>query len=328
MNKFVPTSLKLWAVPFALIIAVPFTAHAKVMGLKVDEPVDTASIMPEANIKSGLMPNLTVNFQLNSTLGPEETAYYAKIVEKMLSDMPKKIQLEGEERHLLSGSNQYDTLKVVAYLPPVNEEISDNPLNKVVKKFDISFELPREKKLERVIATAKTGQAIVVEQKDSYETFMAKVGIMKDGGDISASAVPLPPIQEPEEPSKKVESSVKTSTVSAGKVTPKKALEKPKAVVKIKPVELTYFDANSDFISAHQKSFDAFVAQFKSSGQNHLSVITQTMASPFTPWADVRDARVTHLKELLQSAGVDVSKVKFSFVHLKSISKQTVLLEI
>ncbi|MFT7144390.1 MAG: hypothetical protein ACI9TY_001615 [Alphaproteobacteria bacterium] len=318
MNIYVPIK-KFSIVPLALACCVPLLAFAR----EGDKKMDTSSVMPAQNVKNILMPNLTVNFQLNSTLGSKETAYYSNIVEKILADLPRKIDLQGEEADLLSGSNRYDTLKVIAYLPPTGEEVSDDPLNKITKSFDISFELPREKKLKRLASANSENDLVVVDRKDSYANFMAKVGLIKDGEDISASAMPVAPIIPIEEV--KADAGAESVKVVAKKVDKNTATNQvKKPVVPIQTITLKYFDNGTDFVKEQTDDLEKWAKSIKLSATKDLKIITQTAGSPFETWGDVLTVRMKRLEIFLKAHGVDLAKLKVNYIHLKSTGRQSI----
>lgn len=299
-------------VPLVLATLMPWLAEA------VDP--DTKNIMPAQNIKKVLMPNLTVNFQLNSTLGSKETAYYSRIVEKMLEDMPRKLKLEGDESNLLSGSNNYDTLKIVAYLPPVDEELSDNPLNKIVKRFDISFELPRAKKLER-LANATTDETAVINQNNSYTEFMSEVGLMSAG--VSPTDVMKASTLSPVMDKSVIENVVKSASDLPA------VQGKTKPIVKVKKdLILKYFDNSSTLSQVQKDKLDTLAGIIKNTAIQNIKITTQTAASPFELWTEVRDLRVKYLTKTLKKMGVTLDKLNVSFIHLKSQGRQFIRLDL
>lgn len=285
--------------------AVPLVVSAQ-------EAVETRAILPQNTQKSMLTPNLAVNFQLNSTLGDKETEYYARIVEKILKSLPKKIALEGDERHLLSGSHRFDTLKVIAYFPSKGEEKSDDPFNKITKFYNIEFELPKEKKLQRL---SKLGdeEPTIIERQESLDDFLAQVnteisGKFKQAEDISKSIQPVVPIQP--------------VTAQANSKKSKVAKTAPSAVVR--QVHLDYFDNEIAFKPDQIGHLKRFASSLKGEKVQKVRVVTQTASSPFASWEEVQDNRVDELMRLFKAQGVDVGSIDFSFIHVKSTFKQSI----
>jgi hypothetical protein len=276
---------------------------------------DTRSILPENTQKSMLIPNLAINFQLNSTLGEKETEYYARIVEKILANLPKKITLEGEERHLLSGSKKYDSLKVVAYFPAKGEERADDPFNKITKMYNIEFELPKEKKLKRIALAANGTPETLIERQGSFQEFLAKVSTGTASvsstivsQDISNSVQPIVPLQ---------------TAVNSMQKNLKSPIQKP-TIQLMRRINLNYFDANVDFKSAQMVDLKKFAQSVKSEKVQKIRVVTHTAPSPFSPWTEIQENRIQALMRTLKNEGVDVNGLEFSFIHMKSTYKQSI----
>ncbi|MAI07497.1 MAG: hypothetical protein CMF61_00925 [Magnetococcales bacterium] len=270
----------------------------------------TREIMPENTQKSILMPNLAVNFQLNSTLGEKETEYYARVVEKILNSLPKKLVLEGDERHLLSGSNKFDTLKVVAYLPAQGEERSDDPFNKIAKTYNIEFELPREKKLER-LAKAGDEKPSIVEVQEGLDSFLNRVN-----GELSVD-------ESSESDVSKTQEVGQLSAVDTAAVVEK--TEKVSTAQNIlREVNLNYYDNEVAFGLGQMDVFKKFAQSVKSSKVQKMRLVAQTASSPFSSWEEVQGNRIKNIMRLLKDEGVDVGAIEFSFIKMKSNFKQSI----
>ncbi len=286
---------------------------------------ETKAVMPAQTQKSMLTPNLTVNFQLNSTLGEKETAYYAKIVDRILKGLPKKIELDGDERDLLSGSDVYDTLKVVAYFPTSGEERADDPFNKIAKTYNIQFELPKENRLKRLVKSGDVSPTMVV-SKVSLDEFMAQQGEGALASDVSKTAEELAAVtttaqaaQLPAVESAKV--AAKTAAVQKSKVAEVKVV-KPKVVLQKARLDF-YGDEQS--LSGMQEALVKKLAQsYKSSGAQTLKVVTASAPTPFTKWQDVRDSRLKAIQDIFSAHGVKLTPKNVNYVHVRSTLKQYV----
>lgn len=285
---------------------------------------ETRAILPENTQPSALMPNLAVNFQLNSTLGEKETEYYARIVEKILKSLPKKLVLEGEEKHLLSGSNKFDTLKVVAYLPAQGEEKSDDPFNKIAKTYNIQFELPREKKLKRLVKAGDEPPTIVEVQED-LDDFLNRVdGAVSveekttrtdssEGETKQLEAVSTANVVEKNEAKQQELKSEKQNAL------PKK-VEKPKVLKR--DLYLNYYDNEIAFGLSQMDEFKKFAKSVKSENVLNIQLISQTAPSPFSSWQEIQSDRVNYIRQLLKEEGVNVDSIDFSLIKTKSTFKQ------
>ena len=280
----------------------------------------TREIMPENTQKSILMPNLAINFQLNSTLGEKETEYYARIVEKVLNSLPKKLVLEGDEKHLLSGSNKFDTLKVVAYLPAQGEERSDDPFNKIAKTYNIQFELPKEKKLER-LAKAGDEKPSIVEVQEGLDSFLNRVN-----REVSVNESSVSDVSKTQEVGQLlavdtaavVEKTEKVSTAQIDKTSQKPA--KPQNI--LREVNLNYYDNEVAFGLGQMDLFKKFAQSVKSEKVQKMRLVAQTASSPFSSWEEVQNNRIKNIMRLLKDEGVDVGAIEFSFIKMKSNFKQ------
>lgn len=284
---------------------------------------ETRAILPENTQQSILMPNLAVNFQLNSTLGEKETEYYARIVEKILNGLPKNLVLEGDERHLLSGSNKFDTLKVVAYLPAQGEEKSDDPFNKIAKTYNIQFELPREKKLERLANSDGTPPSIV-EVQEELNDFLSRVDKEVSQTSVTESGVSDADVAEKLDTvvtADVVEKVEKKENVPAVQVVQKPSEPvKPKNV--IREVNLNFYDNEVVFGLSQMDMFKKFAQSVKSQKVQKIRMVTQTAPSPFSSWEEVQDDRIRNIKRLLKDEGVNVGSIEFSLIKMKSTFKQ------
>ena len=284
---------------------------------------ETKAVMPAQTQKSMLTPNLTVNFQLNSTLGEKETAYYAKIVDRILKGLPKKIELDGDERDLLSGSDVYDTLKVVAYFPTSGEERADDPFNKIAKTYNIQFELPKENRLKRLVRSGDVSPTMVV-SKVSLDEFMAQQGEEALASEVSKTAKELveattQAAQLPAVESAKV--AAKTAAVQKSKVAEVKVV-KPKVVLQKARLDF-YGDEQS--LSGMQEALVKKLAQsYKSSGAQTLKIVTASAPTPFTKWQDVRDSRLKAIQDIFSAYGVKLTPKNVNYVHVRSTLKQYV----
>ena len=308
---------------FLSLITLGATAHAQEAA---DSALaETKAVMPAQTQKSMLTPNLTVNFQLNSTLGEKETAYYAKIVDRILKGLPKKIELDGDERDLLSGSDVYDTLKVVAYFPTSGEERADDPFNKIAKTYNIQFELPKENRLKRLVKSGDVSPTMVV-SKVSLDEFMAQQGEGALASDVSKTAEELAAVtttaqaaQLPAVESAKV--AAKTAAVQKSKVAEVKVV-KPKVVLQKARLDF-YGDEQS--LSGMQEALVKKLAQsYKSSGAQTLKVVTASAPTPFTKWQDVRDSRLKAIQDIFSAHGVKLTPKNVNYVHVRSTLKQYV----
>ena len=308
---------------FLSLITLGATAHAQEAA---DSALaETKAVMPAQTQKSMLKPNLTVNFQLNSTLGEKETAYYAKIVDRILKGLPKKIELDGDERDLLSGSDVYDTLKVVAYFPTSGEERADDPFNKIAKTYNIQFELPKENRLKRLVKSGDVSPTMVV-SKVSLDEFMAQQGEGALASDVSKTAEELAAVtttaqaaQLPAVESAKV--AAKTAAVQKSKVAEVKVV-KPKVVLQKARLDF-YGDEQS--LSGMQEALVKKLAQsYKSSGAQTLKVVTASAPTPFTKWQDVRDSRLKAIQDIFSAHGVKLTPKNVNYVHVRSTLKQYV----
>ena len=311
----------LYVTTFLSLITLGATAHAQ-------ETADfalaeTKAVMPAQTQKSMLTPNLTVNFQLNSTLGEKETAYYAKIVDRILKGLPKKIELDGDERDLLSGSDVYDTLKVVAYFPTSGEERADDPFNKIAKTYNIQFELPKENRLKRLVRSGDVSPTMVV-SKVSLDEFMAQQGEEALASEVSKTAKELveattQAAQLPAVESAKV--AAKTAAVQKSKVAEVKVV-KPKVVLQKARLDF-YGDEQS--LSGMQEALVKKLAQsYKSSGAQTLKIVTASAPTPFTKWQDVRDSRLKAIQDIFSAYGVKLTPKNVNYVHVRSTLKQYV----
>lgn len=284
--------------------------------------MDTRSILPENTQKSILMPNLAINFQLNSTLGEKETEYYARIVEKILADLPKKIVLEGDERHLLSGSKKYDTLKVIAYFPANGEERSDDPFNKITKIYNIQFELPKESKLKRIASEDEGELPSIVERQENFEDFLTKMNkaIMDTSQTDIAEGTPEVILKSPQQ----LVSSISNNQVKVEPIAEKKIEKQNTSVNIIRQIHLNYFDADNSFKPSQAEDFKRFIKSIKDEKPQKIRVVTQTAANPFMPWKQIQENRVNALMRALKSEGVDTAGLEFSFIYMKSTFKQSV----
>lgn len=308
---------------FLSLITLGATAHAQEAA---DSALaETKAVMPAQTQKSMLTPNLTVNFQLNSTLGEKETAYYAKIVDRILKGLPKKIELDGDERDLLSGSDVYDTLKVVAYFPTSGEERADDPFNKIAKTYNIQFELPKENRLKRLVKSGDVSPTMVV-SKVSLDEFMAQQGEGALASDVSKTAEELAAVtttaqaaQLPAVESAKV--AAKTAAVQKSKVAEVKVV-KPKVVLQKARLDF-YGDEQS--LSGMQEALVKKLAQsYKSSGAQTLEIVTASAPTPFTKWQDVRDSRLKAIQDIFSTHGVKLTPKNVNYVHVRSTLKQYV----
>lgn len=141
------------------------------------ETEDTGGIgytADEANAtEAAKVPNLTINFSLNSVADPETTQYYTQIVEELLRGLPRKVSLAGDPASLVQTEPVYDHLKVVSYLPKPGTD--PNGLSeKDIRYFTVEFEVPEG--LVNLIELDELppgveGQSIVV-HKGKYEDFV------------------------------------------------------------------------------------------------------------------------------------------------------------
>ncbi|MEC8466783.1 MAG: hypothetical protein VXY83_00345 [Pseudomonadota bacterium] len=303
------------------LITLGATAHA-------EEAADSAlaetkAVMPAQTQKSMLTPNLTVNFQLNSTLGEKETAYYAKIVDRILKGLPKKIELDGDERDLLSGSDVYDTLKVVAYFPTSGEERADDPFNKIAKTYNIQFELPKENRLKRLVKSGDVSPTMVV-SKVSLDEFMAQQGEGALASEVSKTAEELvsattQAAQLPAVESAKV--AAKTAAVQKSKVAEVKVV-KPKVV--LQKARLDFYGDEQSLNSIQESLVKKLARSYKSSGAQTLKIVTASAPTPFTKWQDVRDSRLKAIQDIFSAHGVKLTPKNVNYVHVRSTLKQYV----
>ncbi|MEC8066592.1 MAG: hypothetical protein VX154_01895 [Pseudomonadota bacterium] len=303
------------------LITLGATAHA-------EEAADSAlaetkAVMPAQTQKSMLTPNLTVNFQLNSTLGEKETAYYAKIVDRILKGLPKKIELDGDERDLLSGSDIYDTLKVVAYFPTSGEERADDPFNKIAKTYNIQFELPKENRLKRLVKSGDASPTMVV-SKVSLDEFMAQQGEGASASEVSKTSEELvaattQAAQLPAVESAKV--AAKTAAVQKSKVAEVKVV-KPKVV--LQKARLDFYGDEQSLSGMQEALVKKLAESYKSSGSQTLKVVTASAPTPFTKWQDVRDSRLKAIQDIFSAYGVKLTPKNVNYVHVRSTLKQYV----
>lgn len=306
---------------FLSLITLGATAHA-------EEAADSAlaetkAVMPAQTQKSMLTPNLTVNFQLNSTLGEKETAYYAKIVDRILKGLPKKIELDGDERDLLSGSDIYDTLKVVAYFPTSGEERADDPFNKIAKTYNIQFELPKENRLKRLVKSGDASPTMVV-SKVSLDEFMAQQGEGASASEVSKTSEELvaattQAAQLPAVESAKV--AAKTAAVQKSKVAEVKVV-KPKVV--LQKARLDFYGDEQSLSGMQEALVKKLAESYKSSGSQTLKVVTASAPTPFTKWQDVRDSRLKAIQDIFSAYGVKLTPKNVNYVHVRSTLKQYV----
>lgn len=305
--------------PFLLGSVFSCGAWAQAQSTTTATVTGTAAALPSAVSAPILVPNLTVNFKLNSTLGEKETAYYTKIVERILESLPKEITLTPEESNLLSGSGQYDTLKVIAYLPPSDEKIANNPLNKITKTFDIQFELPKERRLARLSREDETGRTFV-EMEGSAEAFLTGEKAATETGDaplnlnaVETAAATQVEIATPKTPEEVAEAAIKKPSSLSATQTQKLSLE--------------YFDDSSAYASKDDAQFSKLVNSLKAKGKGKVHVVTSTLASPFYSWQSVRDKRIEALMEKLKNAGISLDNFEFSLIHVSSALRQNIQFE-
>lgn len=185
MSKPIQTLLFLGA--FALSFM-----HLKLNAEVVNKPSNSVGYeaAPGAEItETAKVPNLTVNFSLNSVADPATTQYYTQIVEEMLRNLPRKVSLSGDPASLVQTEPVYDHLKVVSYLPKADTD--PNSLSeKDIRYFTVEFEVPEGLvNLTEVddLPPGVESQSIVV-HKGKYEDFVDI--LYNDGTRTSASTAP------------------------------------------------------------------------------------------------------------------------------------------
>ncbi len=137
------------------------------------QPANTVGYEAASETEVASVPNLTVNFSLNSVADPETTQYYTQIVEEMLRNLPRKVSLTGDPASLVQTEPVYDHLKVVSYLPKANTD-PNGLAEKDIRYFTVEFEVPEG--LVNLIEVEDLppgveSQSIVV-HKGKYEDFV------------------------------------------------------------------------------------------------------------------------------------------------------------
>ena len=281
-----------------------------------------------------IIPNLSVHFTLNSAISEEETEYYKEIVEELLHSMPKEVELRGANRSLLSGSQKYDKLRVVSYLPDATL-LKDDPTARDISYFDIKFEAPDAEKLARMKAQDKAlYNPSVFVRTDRLEAFMKKVDALRGGeemqelptpsveeGDIenqsiSAAALVMPKPRPLPEPKAMPAKSTRSSKTEASKTeAPKPEQPKPEAP---KPVEykLTYMGDVAAPRSLDDKALQNFADKIKKSGR--LDIVSYTVNSPFQAADTLYELRLEKLQSMLESKGVMWNGLKVSEIRLRA----------
>lgn len=292
------------------------------------------------NKKKALIPNLSVHFTLNSALSQEETEYYKEIVQEILKKMPKQVALTGENRSLLSGSNHYDRLRVVSYLPDM-EAVEENPTAKDIHYFDIQFEVPDQKKLRQILRQEKKQyNPSVFVRTDKLDAFMQKVDLLRMGEEIEElpqerenlenQAISSEVLEKPEtlkiaklqEPD--VTSSLTKQTNKEAKERPTKAekkelkkvknTSKKETVIPKKPAPKTFtINYSGDRIDfTPSKDLETALKTAKS-----VCILSQTMNSPFLEAETLYETRLGVLVEKINVATLIKSEIR-----LKSNTKQ------
>lgn len=315
--------------------------------------VSVDDLKKEAVSSKSLVPNLSVHFTLNSAIPEEETEYYKEIVQEILRKIPKKVELRGENRSLLSGSNEYDKLRVVSYLPDP-ENLKDNPTAREIVFFDIDFEKVDDRKLSQLIRKdEELFNPSVFVRTDKLDAFMKKVEAIRAGEEVDAlpaldsgSAVENQTISsdiltlpKPEEPKngavkpkidKPLVKEAKSKESKIASVQPKKKnLPEVKSAhqVKMKKVDfnLEYIGDITKARNLDLKNISTFVEAVKKSGR--LNIISYTAHTPFQDSSSLFAARLKEIKRVLEENGILWNGLKVTELRMRTQGNQRIELQ-
>lgn len=82
-----------------------------------------------------LTPNMTVNIKLNSALGDKETAFYSKIAQDIISQIPREVALDKQMSKLREINEKHEHVNIVSYLPATDDVSTD----KLIQHFKVKF---------------------------------------------------------------------------------------------------------------------------------------------------------------------------------------------
>lgn len=294
-----------------------------------------------------LIPNLSVTFNLNSALDEQDTAYYSAIVEELLKNLPRRVELYGENRELLSPSKNLDHMKVVAYLPTSKEDGLSG--EKELRYFDVEFFAPEKKvKVNEVDGFSKEdmNKAIVV-RKERYDDFLKKVSSMKDSeakpvmnvadafnkmesnpklGD-SVSAEALMPVRDPAV--QMAEMKDKPAAQSTKEPARKKSASTASSgLKKTGQVELAYFGDEVNLEEGDKQKLLKFLKKRDKSAVKKIRIISQSLSSSPSEAAKLGEKRADMLKGLLKSQGFDLSSAQVSEIVVQAAFFQSLSVEI
>ena len=152
----------------------------------------------EAEEEAGVLtPNMTVNIKLNSALSDKETAFYSKIAQDIINQIPREVTLDEQMSKLREINDQHEHVNIVSYLPATEDVSTD----KLIQHFKVKFVFADDE-------GAKTPEEATISA--------ATVGLKK----------PQPP-KEPEPEPAKPESEQKATPELQPKVAPKPATPAP-----------------------------------------------------------------------------------------------------
>lgn len=300
-----------------------------------------------------LVPNLSVTFNLNSTLDEESTEYYSAIVEELLKNLPRRVELHGENKKLLESGRDLDHMKVVAYLPTSNEDGLSG--DRDLRYFDVEFFAPKKKlSINEIdgISPEAFGKAIVV-QKGRYEDFLKKVSALRseDGKALMDVDNAFSKMEKGVQKGDSLNSTmfdkelnriakegsvekIDAAKLKVAKPQPPKGKVKPVKVVKsgkAKPVsrhlEVAYFDNSADLSTTDKAKMVKFIQALKGKDIQKIRVVSQSLEGSDKSALDISNARFGYLKNLMKEQGVQVSSKQWSAIMVQAPFFQSLKIE-
>lgn len=275
-------------------------------------------------------PNLTVTFNLNSSVPEAQTAYYAEIVEELLRNIPRRVELYGDNKKMLSDYRNLDHMKVLAYLPTSKEDGLSG--ERELRYFEVEFYAP--KKLPESLA--KDMKNVVVRHEGRYEDFLTKISDIK--GDAGQSLVNVDKAfdrtesglrslskaqleaQEKAERAKKRAAAQKAKSQPKAKAQPKP--QKSESQQMIKTVSASFFGDAAMASGSDLKKLEKLFQSLKGKKVQKVRVLSQAMEN------EISRSRLKAVQQLARENGVDVADDKWSTVMVKSPLFQTLKVEV
>ena len=260
---------------------------------------------------------LKISFDLTSQAHKEVNEYYLEIIEEIVKNLPARVELRGNTRHLLSGSKRYDRL-------PVTVHLKTQDVAQEIYTLNIAFEQPDADILKRLEHGEVFNPSVVVHQGD-LNHFLKKAA--NKPSEKEADVLPTPPKKITPELTNAPQKKTVTSKKQEKHVSKKsgddiiKTDKKSVPAVK-KPFIMTFnYLGDSAQINVSEQKLNRLMQRILAG--NVLTIISSTAQPPLgISVDDLLEQRYQELEIVLSEKDLNLSTIKRHEIKLLSTDRQ------